>query len=52
MKRVLLTGGSGFIGHHCIAPLLARARLRSKVWSDLATARDQALAAFGKPPAP
>ena len=37
---------------HAIAPLLARARLRSKVWSDLATARDQALAAFGKPPAP
>lgn len=24
MKRVLLTGGSGFIGQHCIAPLLAR----------------------------
>jgi nucleoside-diphosphate-sugar epimerase len=24
MKRVLLTGGSGFIGYHCIAPLLAR----------------------------
>jgi nucleoside-diphosphate-sugar epimerase len=24
MKRVLLTGASGFIGHHCIEPLLAR----------------------------
>jgi uncharacterized protein YbjT (DUF2867 family) len=24
MKRVLLTGASGFIGKHCIAPLKAR----------------------------
>jgi nucleoside-diphosphate-sugar epimerase len=24
MKRVLVTGASGFIGHHCIEPLLAR----------------------------
>ena len=23
MKRVLLTGASGFIGHHCVGPLLA-----------------------------
>ena len=29
---------------HAIAPLLARTRLRSKVWSDLALAREQALA--------
>jgi nucleoside-diphosphate-sugar epimerase len=24
MKRVLLTGASGFVGHHCLEPLLAR----------------------------
>ncbi|MGB2717011.1 MAG: NAD(P)-dependent oxidoreductase [Vicinamibacterales bacterium] len=24
MKRVLLTGASGFIGHHCLSPLLSR----------------------------
>lgn len=24
MKKILLTGGSGFIGYHCIAPLLER----------------------------
>ena len=24
MKKVLLTGASGFVGHHCIKPLLAR----------------------------
>jgi len=29
---------------HALAPLLARTRLRSKVWSDLALAREQALA--------
>lgn len=37
---------------HAIAPLLARARLRSKVWSDLALARDQALTSLGKAPEP